>query len=680
MRQQKRHGAQPLYGKAIFWPLFLLAVAPLVLATPVHAADDNTVELTIDPVSSLKPLDNNANLYKATTNIIVKTGKPYGFNLTMQASTADLINTIDSNHKISAISSTTPVALGTNQWGYSLKRYDTTFSAVPTATDTPAVLVDTAAQRSKVGSRIARCKGKTNCKARVTFGANVNPSKLASGKYSTTVVYTAIVKPKPAPIPMAKLEPARGVNSTVCRSGDPKNDCQVDLAPNMVPVKYTGSNTNAQWTSLAKPEDAAHQGEWYNYNDKQWANAITVKDPSKYKGQTRVVDQADILGFWVYIPRYAYEVMRRDGTDKPVSAQNFLISFEKKTTPKRHPAACNTTGKDYRTQCGLDRSYIKGQLSNQGTWATHPAFTFGNKELNGIWFAKFETTGMKTQPTVLPGQSRISDGYISSYYSVAKSLGVYDSQNVGGFSAYATQNNHHLAKLSSHMVNNNDWGAATYLSASKYGAGYNKVQVNANGAYHSYYGSPSGASGTTGCGPQASGNTSVYRDSGTLGTPQACGNADRAYNGTLGQLASTTNNTTGIYDMSGGGGEYVAASYSDNLNNSDANYYFAYNAAHPPYVNTYNFKDFNSCTYQTCGGQALYETHNGSSSTGTNMWLNQTSYFVEKGSSSYPYPWFSRGGNHYYGSVAGLFYASGDDGNSNDRDAFRVALAPAPHD
>ncbi len=644
----------------------------MVLATPAHAADDNTVELTIDPVSSLKPLDNNANLYKATTNIIVKTGKPYGFNLTMQASTADLINTIDSNHKISAISSTTPVALGTNQWGYSLKRYDTTFSAVPTATDTPAVLVDTADQRSKVGSRIARCKRKTNCKARVTFGANVNPNKLASGKYSTTVVYTAIVKPKPAPIPMAKLEPARGVNSTVCRSGDSKNDCQVDIDANMIPVKYTGSNTNAQWTSLAKPEDAAHQGEWYNYNDKQWANAITVKDPSKYKGQTRVVDQADILGFWVYIPRYAYEVMRRDGTDKPVSAQNFLISFEKKTTPKRHPAACSTTGKDYRTQCDLDRSYIKGQPSNQGTWATHPAFTFSSKELNGIWFAKFETTGTNTQPTALPNEAHMSGDYTASsnigrMYTTAKTLGVADNRNFGGNTDYSvpTQNNHHLAKLSSHMVNNNDWGAATYLSASKYGAGYNGVQINANGAKHTNYGD---TYGTTGCGPQADGNTSEYDKSGDLGTPQACGNIDRAYNGALGQLASTTNNVYGIYDMSGGGWEYTASSYTSDLNNSSTNYFSQ--SAHPPYVNNYNFTNPNSCTFAICGGQALYETNDGSDS-GQHQWNGNYMYFVTSS-----YPWFERGGHFNYGSSAGLFYAYYGNGGAYGSDAFRVALAP----
>ena len=661
-------------ARGMVFSALVLAVAPFILTTPAYAADDNTVSIAVDQNASLQPA---GNLYKATTNVTVKTGKPYGFNLTMQADTANLVNSKDSTHKISATPSATPVTLNANQWGYSLNKSASTFSAVPAgAQATPAVVADVTKAKS------AGCTNPANCTKQVTFAANVDPAKLASGSYSTAITYTATAKPKPAPT----------VDPTICKSGDPKNDCQVDLDANMIPVKYTGNTTNAQWISLAKPEDSSNQGNWYNYNQKQWANAITVKDPSKYKNQTKVVDQSDILGYWVYIPRYAYEVMRRDGTDSSVSAQNFLIHFEKKTDAKRRPAACSTTGKDYRTQCDLDRSYIKGQPSNQGTWATHPAFTFGSKELNGIWFAKFETTGTNTQPTVLPNETHMSGMYTASYnigrmYNTAKTLGVADSSNVGGKTDYSapTQNNHHLAKLSSHMVNNNDWGAATYLSASKYGAGYNGVQINSQASKHNTGNGDTW--GTTGCGPYASGDNTSYSDRddswlghknisiGTLGTQSACSSSDpqRAYNGTLGQLASTTNNPTGIYDMSGGGWEYVAASYTTNLNESGVSdtygdYFGA--KAHPPYVNTYNFSNFNSCTYQTCGGQALYET-NLSDSDGSNQWNNNYSYFAR-----FSYPWFYRGGYYLSGSNAGLFYANDYSGYSGSYSAFRVALAP----
>ena len=590
-------------ASGVVFSVLALAVVSSILTVPVHAIDDNTVSITVDPSAELKP---TGNLYKATANVAVKTGKPYGFNLTMQADTADLVNSKDSTHKISAPQSATPVALGANQWGYSLNKSATTFSAVPTTQVTPVVVADV------TKTKPAGCTDPASCTKSVTFAANVDPAKLASGSYSTAITYTATAKPAPKPVDWQQRT-AKTNQSDICRSGDKNSSCLVDLDPNMIPVIYTGNKTNAKWTSVANPE--APSSGWYDYANKQWANAITVKSEalSKYCGLSKVVDQADILGFWVYIPRYRYKVLRYSGSDPAVSAQNFTIEFENNQSIKAIPTA-------------------------NGTWATHPAFTFGTKELNGIWFGKFETTGGNSNPTVLPGKFHISYYNVGAYYSVAKSIGVYDSQNVGGNSVTATQNSHNLAKFSSRMVNNSDWGAATYLSASKYGASYNGVHIN------------------------PSDDNTGYN-----------------YNTSDGQLTSTTNNPTGIYDMSGGGEEYVAASYSDNLNNSNTNDNFGSIAAHPPYVNTYNFKDFNSCTYQTCGGQALYETHNGLSRTRSNMWLNQTAYFV--GKDRYFYPWFRRGGGGYIdGLDAGLFYAGSGPGVGGGHGAFRVALAPAPHD
>ena len=630
--------------------LLALVVTPLVFACPAYAAD-NKIGITLN--TSEVVLKRDKNLYQSGVNTITVNGElSGGFSVTLSADNANLVDSKDNTHLIRPFKSskTDKVSgLAENQWGYRMGK-EGNFSII-SADSTRSVII------SNDGKNLSSCKSANQCTKDIMFAANINPNNLASGEYSTKVTYTTTAKPAPAPT----------VNPTVCKSGDPSNDCQVDLDPNMIPVKYTGTTTNAQWTSLAMPEDSSNQGNWYNYNQSQWANAVTVKDPKKYKDQAKTVEQADILGFWVYIPRYAYEVMRRDGTDKPVPAQNFLISFEKTSTPKRVPATCPEQGKDYREDCGLNRDYIKGRPSNQGTWATHPAFTFGNKELNGIWFAKFETTGTNTQPTVLPNERHIegwnSGLHIGGLYTVAKSLGVNDPNNVGGNSVTTTQNVHHLAKLSSHMVNNNDWGAATYLSASRYGAGYNKVQINANDVYHNK------SWGTTGCGPQSNGNTSRYSDSGTLGTPQACGNIDRAYNGTLGQLASTTNNPTGIYDMSGGGWEYTAASYTSDLNNSSISINFA-TAAKPPYVNTYNFDNPNNCTFATCGGQALYETNNGSNR-GSHQWNGNIMYFVTSST-----PWFLRSGYFGNDTNAGLFHAGNDDGVAYGNSAFRVALIP----
>ena len=667
MRHEKQSNVKTLRGGGKLLGLVALAIILLGFATPVYAADnnDNHVEIT---VADTTQFERQGQLFKATANVTVKTVKPYGFNLTLQASNSDLTNTSDPTTKIASTPATTPMALNSDQWGYSLSPKATTFSRVPNLTQPAAVLADV------TKAKPAGCQNVRQCTKHVTYAANVDTRLLTPGEYSTEVVYTATAKPKPAPakwtVRAAKTNP-----SELCQAGNTNSSCLVDLDPNMIPVKYTGTTTNAEWTSVADPEAA--DSDWYNYGKKQWANAITVKPEAlaKYKGYSEVVDQADILGYWVYIPRYTYEVMRRDGTDKPVKEQNFDIKFENTKTPKKRPLACKTgKSKDYRTECNVSRELplMGGEVS---TWTTHPAFSFGKKELNGFWFAKFETTGTITQPTVLPNERYIEAYYsgldsIGGFYALAKTMGINDPNNVGGniSGINTTQNNHHLTNVSSHMVNNNDWGAATYLSASKYGAGYNGVQVNASGTWRN------DSYGTTGCGPSVAHNTKhTYSDGGDLGTQEACSKGDkqRAYNGILGQLASTTNNITGIYDMYGGGWEYVAASYSNNANNSDAVYFGS--AAHPPYVNTYNFSGPNNCTFVTCGGQALYETNSGGNP-GGNYGAYQWNYNWMRFVYSYE-PWFIRGGG--CGSetwYTGLFYAAGMDGRISSY-AFRVALA-----
>lgn len=668
MRQYRRHGAQPLYGKVIFWPLFLLTVTPLILTTPVYAIDDNDdnnnhVEIT---VADTTQFERQGQLFKATANVTVKTVKPHGFNLTLQASNSDLTNTFDPTTKIASTPVTAPMALNSDQWGYSLNSKATTFSRVPNLTQPAAVLADV------TKAKPADCQNVKQCTKHVTYAANVDTRLLTPGEYSTEVVYTATAKPKPAFTDWdqrtAKVNP-----SEVCRSGDNNSSCLVDLDKNMIPVKYTGTTTNAQWTSISNPEDEDAKGNWYDYSKKHWANAVTVKKEAlaKYQSKDRVVDQADILGFWVYIPRYTYEVMRRDGTDKPVKEQNFDIKFENTKTPKKRPLACKTgNGKDYRTECNVSRELplMGGEVS---TWTTHPAFSFGKKELNGFWFGKFETTGDVDHPTVLPNKAaiwipNITTGIenIGYSYASAKSLGVNDPKNVGGDDVVLPQNSNHLIKFNSRMARNSDWGATIYLSASRFGAGYNGVRANNQSSYQG---------GVSGCGPKS--NIKIYNsdkygydDTGMIDTQSACSSSDlqRAYNGKLGQLASTTNNTTGIYDMAGARIESVAAYYNGNVDEYGLSNFN--NMAYAPYVDIYNFKELNDCTFEACGGHAMHETDNSKkgNSNEYSQWNNgYTDFYFEMD------PWIARK-RHEYNYESTLFDVGSDAGRSGL--TFRIIL------
>ena len=434
----------------------------------------------------------------------------------------------------------------------------------------------------------------------------------------------------------------------------------VDIDDSMIPVVYTGSTTTSggKWTSVSIADIKADPTKWFDYtgdstngDGPRWANAVTVKDPSKYKDKSLVVDEADILGYWVYIPRYAYKVMRYSVNDKYVSDSTaisnggFEIVFETKDTPKKTPTACsNSSSSRYYQDCSnVSQEY---GATTGTSWATHPAFTWGTEELNGFWIGKFETTGTESSPTVLPNEYHQYPSSIGDMYDVAKSMGVEDPNNKYGNTAstnQSNQNNNNLAISTSHMLKNSEWGAVTYLASSKYGAGINNVQLNI-----------SSGGGGTGKGPSGG-----------------------AYNTADGQKASTTNNIYGVYDMVGGAWEYVMGSYTSNASRSMTNSYLSI-AVKPPYVDLYVNPPFsgnytsnnNLCTWATCGGHALYETKNVQPvSSNRQSWGGDYSNFVYSSD-----PWFKRGGYANNGSNAGVFASVYGDGSTYDYYGFRVAL------
>lgn len=408
-----------------------------------------------------------------------------------------------------------------------------------------------------------------------------------------------------------------------CRSGDSNNHCKVDLMAALVPVVYD-AKAASKWRVLARPEDPEAVGKWYDYGQVKWANAVSLQPGAidKYKGQDLPLEMKDVAAFWTYVPRYAYEVQRRDVTDKPVAPNNFVVRFETVKDPVKVPAACKTgKDKDYRTQCGLERQY---DAKGDSTWATHPAFTAHGKQLNGIWLAKFEVTGTDQIPTVLPNQRHIS-GQDNSASTMTAMAGI--ASKLGGKSAS--------------LISAADWGAAAYLAASQYGAGYDKVQPNTQIADHVTGARRAGhhSVGTTGCGPAANGTTQTYgaKDAdksvlgGVLGTALACDahDASKSYDGNLGQLASTTGNVTGIYDMAGGGMEYT----TDN----------------------FKFDKMAQCTWQTCGGRALYEVQ---SATQNRNWLDQRGEFLQPDAKH-----LARGGRAGYSHSDQQQDVDGDDGD-----------------
>ena len=535
--------------------------------------------------------------------------------------------------------------------------------------------------------------------------------------------------------------------SSICRNADPDSECQVDTDANMIPVTYIGydGNGGGHWVAVSDNDIQNTRGSWYDYGKKQWANAVTVSNPSKYTNVATgtPVDNNDVLGYWVYIPRYAYEVMRPNAVDRVVDDTiaeeegGFKIKFETVNDTKKIPkVSCNLgistaaqmwadgtptsnagptntniLAKDYRMGCWPNnRAYHRQTIAEAGsptnnttTWATHPAFSWGSEEigyieLNGLWIGKFMMTGKISAPTVKPNQHANIDEFIGDFYLSAKSVGANDEDNVGGGSSSdagrptlvneLTQNSHRLDVATSHMVKNSERGVVTYLSFSRYGAGVNNIYINGSHTSRTDAdGDATNFSTTTGCGPARASmiGTGRYNDGTVLSedlieSPTACSqDVSRAYNGSLGVLASSTNTIYGVYDMRAQSEEFVAGNFTHYDNQSEtiggsssSGSSYMRVQAKPPYVDLYRSIDkfgtkpgwssgsnvgdynFDVCTWSTCGGHALHETMQRQSD--NIMWGDAYVDFVQTS-----YNWFKRGGVETLSSSRSMGGGGGDE-------------------
>jgi hypothetical protein len=492
----------------------------------------------------------------------------------------------------------------------------------------------------------------------------------------------------------------------------------VDRDANMIPIRYTGDTSAPQWV-VADPNihsnpDSDTDADWYDYQNRQWANVAMVTTPASYQTVGTTVPESDVLAYYVYIPRFAYEVQRRDAVDAPIICQTlFDVRFENNTAGLKTPIATTSTGTPgsgvhqfYQAARSNNRAYPDHDTRAEGTttWATHPAFWWdkdsngirasdGSEELNGIWVGKFETTGSLAKPTVKPNlKSQISQA-IGAQFATAKGVGP-NYTDTGGNSGKYGQNYHGFAStaanLNAHQQKNTEWGAAAYLSTSLYGVGPTNPKVQNNSFYDISEKDDNGNSGygITGCGPaNDDSDDEQYED---------CS----AYHTALGQLASTTQNPTGIYDMAGGAYEHVMASLTtvptgsstNGMTTSPALKYLDLYGVNINLRNVFGtvstlrhkfgtlptasydseqFYNNDVCTYETCGGEALHETRAVQSVTLTmQSWGTDRSYFVYPGGM-----WFRRGGYSYFTAYAGIFASHYSQGASSRSDGFRLSLS-----
>ena len=316
------------------------------------------------------------------------------------------------------------------------------------------------------------------------------------------------------------------------------------------------------------------------------------------------IKEEDILAYYVWIPRYKYQLFNVDSTTMdPIEIQ---IKFEE-GIPNKSSGTAN------------------------GEWLTHPAFTLGTDELEGIWVGKFSTTGSAETPTVKPNIGMLTNQNVSTQFTTSQ---------IFGTTTYLTSTG--VSEVDAHMMKNIEWGAVAYLKQSKYGLGTTDIGLN------NYNSSPY----LTGCGSTSG---SAYSTT--------C----NAYNTTDGMLASTTGNITGVYDMSAYVGTYVMGvmktSDGTALTYSSSGFTTSTLPFNSKYVDQYEFGGSTRDYPRRILGDATGEV---------NGWYGDIARFVYSDG-----PWFIRGSSGYDGpAFAGVFSFYVRGGKPNPELVFRSVLAP----
>lgn len=395
------------------------------------------------------------------------------------------------------------------------------------------------------------------------------------------------------------------------------------------PVLFTGM-TPVKWDDEHNEiETNEYDQEWYDYNNKKWANAKSADG-----------------SYWVWIPRYAYKI-----TEGYHSSEIGLIDikFLKGRTNE------NTSNTLIETE-----GYNPGVKDTSMYYFLHPAFRFNEEEL-GFWVAKYESAPAEGVATIV-GTCNSGDNVTTktvkiipnanSWRCITHSNAFEVSLNMKNKSTYGWLS----SELDTHMMKNTEWGAVTYLSKSSYGADNLEIWNNAF-AQH-----------LTGC----------------SGTEEKGANelSCVSYNTENGVKASTTHNIYGIYDMSGGSWERVMGNYNDlpglsgmdssTVINTSSKYIDKYKTLPEGLLNEIGM-NYDSVIY----GDAIYETsndasrYNGTSWEGKSVgsWNKNFSYLPNKSA-----PWFHRGGNHSNGTDAGLFFFADANGYIGVSGSFRPVL------
>ncbi len=392
------------------------------------------------------------------------------------------------------------------------------------------------------------------------------------------------------------------------------------------------------------------------------------------------IPENNIESYFVWIPKYSYQLWDLGEYESLTSideskVHEIPIKFGLNNTSDEIDGECTTPMNEEKTQ-GLS-----GESGNCkiGDYMTPPAFI--SMGTNGLWVGKFET-GYKGATSTTAAQVNSSDSN-----KVQIKPNVYSWRNIQLANAHLTSYNY-KREYDSHMMKNTEWGAVAYLQHSKYGSS-TSVRINNNSAYITGY----AAKNEPTCGFTGKNELCNINESTNLGID---GTNTYNYKNPSSQVASTTGNYTGIYDMSGGAWEYMMSGVLDSTNSAllsgiNSTYHSNFNGAYgeggvlTTGINFPNARYFDTYTYSTSDttfnrrilgdgtsefGPYASVTYVANQIRHIGSWYSDESWFLYSMS-----PWIARSGHYNYGCSVGVFYFSSDGGYPGTHIGFHLVLA-----
>ena len=463
-----------------------------------------------------------------------------------------------------------------------------------------------------------------------------------SAEVSTKTVSTTCISQTPtencskqgngyARITLVKVDkPIKKYKEAILNGTDPV------LKNNLVPIKIASDGTVSK-ADITK--------EWYSYANKEWANAVILKDETKTYNNGETIPEDNIESYFVWIPRYKYQIFDEGN-------YTGLTSFQDKT---------QTINVVFENK---DKAPSNG--TTKGNWLTHPAFT--SFDSNGFWVGKFET-GYDGATSTTAAQVNSVD---TSKIIIKPNVYSWRYITVGN----AFKNSYDYQRyLDSHMMKNTEWGCVAYLQHSAYGSQVS-VRVNNNEAY------------ITGYAATEQPTKGYYNERSEEGnrmettSPTLDGSYTINYLNSNSIVASTTGNKSGIYDMSGGAWDYMAAYtigattvgggsgitsiYQDFFNNSTYTKYW------DKYTST-SYTQYNNRILGDATGEMgpFYNDNTRKNNRFKTSWYGNAAYFPTTSS-----PWFARGGNYCDGTENGTFAFEYNSGNTLRYVSYRIILTP----